>query len=155
MGSKLPIRKPGKTMIDFAIENGQFVINTAYGLIFLGVFTLARALLKEEESRAAAENLEVRDRKASNPLVKFTRPFFTQYVVPWIRGKKTWDTPRRNYKRKLVAAGLSEELTPDEFIAFKVFMIVFFPIVGGVLRAGDFLDLPTYAIFGSGIAGWF
>jgi tight adherence protein C len=50
---------------------------------------------------------------------------------------------------------LSEELTPDEFIAFKAFMIVFFPIVGGVLKAGDFLDLPTYVILGSGIAGWF
>jgi tight adherence protein C len=142
-------------VIAAAIDRGQNVINVAYVLIFLGVFVLARALLKEEESRAAAENLEVANRQASNALVKLTRPFFTQYVVPWIRGKKSWDTQRRNYKRKLVAAGLSDELTPDEFIAFKAFMIVFFPVVGGVLKAGDFLDLPALVILGSGVAGWF
>ncbi|HUP56796.1 MAG TPA: type II secretion system F family protein [Bdellovibrionota bacterium] len=142
-------------MIDLAIENGQFVINTAYGLIGLAVFLLARMLLKEEESRAAAENLEIRDRKASNALVKITRPFFTQYIVPMVRGKKFWDSQRRHYKRKLVAAGLSDELTSDEFIAFKAFMIVFFPLVGGVLNAGGFLELPLLVVLGSGVAGWF
>src|ERR1041385_5560009 len=142
-------------IISAAAERGEVTLNIAYVLIFLGVFVLARALLKEEETRAAAENLETANRQPTNALVKLTRPFFTQYVVPWIRGKKYWDTSRRAYKRKLVASGLSDELTPDEFIAFKAFMIVFFPIVGGILKAGDFLDLPTVLILGSGAAGWF
>ena len=139
-----------------AIENGQFVINTAYVLIAIGTYILARMLLQEEESRAAQENLaELRDRKASNKLVKLTRPFFMQYVVPIIRGKPFWDNKRLIYKRKVISAGLKDELTSDEFIAFKLILILFFPIAGGALKAGGFLDVSAIYIFLSAIAGWF
>lgn len=139
-----------------AIQNGQYVIYAAYALIGAGAFLVSRMLLQEEESRAAQENLsDGRDRKASNPLVRITRPFFTQYVVPMLRGKPFWDEKRKLYKRKLITAGLKDELTPDEFIAFKAFLIVFFPLVGGFLRAGDFIDLEAYTILGSGALGWF
>ena len=128
----------------------------AYGLVGLAAFILARMLLQEQETRAAQEQLEeTRDRKASNALVKFTRPFFSQYVVPIIRGKDFWNNKRTLYRRKLISSGLRDELTPDEFIAFKLFLIIFFPIVGGVLKAGDFLDLAWYYILASSIAGWF
>src|SRR4051812_17579611 len=139
-----------------AIEHGQLVLNTAYFLIGFAAFILARMLVEEQESRAAQENLsDLRDRKASNPLVKLLRPFFTQYIVPMIRGKPFWDERRKTFKRKIIAAGIKEELTPDEFISFKLLLILFFPIVGGLLRAGDFIDLAWYYIVGSGIAGWF
>ena len=139
-----------------AIEKGQFVINAAYVLIFLAVSILARMLMEEQESRAAQENLaDLRDRKASNPLVKILRPFFTQYIVPMVRGKPFWDERRKLFKRQLIAAGLRDELTPDEYISFKVLLIVFFPIVGGLLNAGDFIDLPWYIILGTGGVGWF
>jgi tight adherence protein C len=32
---------------------------------------------------------------------------------------------------------------------------VFFPLVGGLLRAGDFIDIQWYYIVGSGLGGWF
>lgn len=137
-------------------EKGQFVIMTAYALVGLGAFILARMLLQEQESRAAQDNLaELRDRKASNGLVKLTRPFFTQYVVPLIRGKPFWDNQRLNYRRKIITAGLKEELTSDEFIAFKLFLIIFFPVVGMFLRATGFLDVEWYYMVGFGLAGWF
>ena len=139
-----------------AIAKGQFVINTAYALIGLGSFILARMLLQEQETRAAQENLaELRDRQASSKLVKLTRPFFTQYVVPMLRGKPFWDDRRLIYKRKVISAGLKDELTADEFIAFKLFLILFFPVLGGLLKAFDFIDIPWYYIVGTGIAGWF
>jgi tight adherence protein C len=137
-------------------DTADFVLTFAYGLIGLGVFVVARMLLQEQETRAAQDNLSIGgERKASNGLVKITRPFFTQYVVPMIRGKVFWDDRRRHYKRKLIAAGLKEELTEDEFISFKLFLILFFPLVGGVLKAGDFLDVPAWLILASGGAGWF
>jgi tight adherence protein C len=137
-------------------DTADFVLTFAYGLIGLGVFVVARMLLQEQETRAAQDNLAIGgERKATNGLVKITRPFFTQYVVPMIRGKPSWDDKRRHYKRRLIAAGLKEELTEDEFISFKLFLILFFPLVGGVLKAGDFLDVPGWAILLSGGAGWF
>ncbi|HLE00071.1 MAG TPA: type II secretion system F family protein [Bdellovibrionota bacterium] len=139
-----------------AIEKGQLVIYTAYALIGLGTFIVARMLVQEQESRAAQDNLaELGNRDASNFLVKITRPFFTQYVVPMLRGKLFWESRRVHYKRKLVAAGLREELTPDEMIAFKLFLILFFPIVLGLLKVGDFIDVAIITVLASGVLGWF
>jgi tight adherence protein C len=133
----------------------QFVLYAAYGLIGLGTFVLARMLLQEQESRAAAENLQENRGQAAGALVRITRPFFTQYVVPIIRGKKFWDDRRVIFRRKLVASGLKDELTPDEFISFKLFLILFFPLVGGILKAGDFIEAPLWVVLGTGAIGWF
>lgn len=134
----------------------ELVLYAAYGLIGFAVFLFARMILAEQESREAQENLEeLGQRKASNGLVKITRPFFSHYVVPLLRGKPMWDSRRKHYQRKLVAAGLRDELTPDEAIGFKLFLIVFFPIVGGFLRATDLADVSTLLILGSGVIGWF
>jgi tight adherence protein C len=138
------------------IDKGPLVLYTAYALIGLGAFVISRMLLQEQESRLAQENLQdLRNRKATSSLVRITRPFFTQYVVPMLRGKKFWDDRRIKYRRKLIAAGLRDELTPDELIAFKLFLILFFPIVGGLLNAGGFIDVGFYYILGSGVLGWF
>lgn len=139
-----------------SIENGQWVINVAYLLLFVAAFLLARMLLQEEESRAAQENLEDgKARPSSNALIKYTRPFFNQYVTPSIRGKPRWEESRKKFKRKIVSAGLRDEITPDEFIAFKVSLIVVFPLICGLLRALDMLSLEWYWILASGLAGWF
>jgi tight adherence protein C len=139
-----------------AIERGQFVIYVAYLLIGAAAFILARMLAEEQESRAAQENLEdQRDRKASNPLVKLLRPFFSQYIVPMVRGKPYWDKNRKLYRRKVIAAGLREELTADEFISFKLVLILFFPIVAGLITAFDIYEIPWYGCIGAGAVGWF
>src|SRR5688500_4020108 len=83
-----------------AIEKGPLVIYAAYALVFIAAAIVANMLVKEEESRAAQENLEdAGDRQAPNTLVKWTRPFFRQYIVPMVRGKKAWDTRRKMYRR--------------------------------------------------------
>src|ERR1700722_17551681 len=120
-----------------AIFDSDLIIYAGYALIVGAVYIVTRMLSQEQESRVAQENLQdLRGRKASDPLVRITRPFFMQYVVPMVRNKPFWENKRKLYKRKLVSSGLRDELTPDELISFKLFLIVFFPIVGGFLRAG-------------------
>ncbi len=139
-----------------SIEKGETVVYAAYALIGLAVFVATRMLMQEQESRAAQENLDdAREKKSTNPLVKLTRPYFTQYFVPLVRGKKVFDNQRQVFKRKIVSAGLRDEFTPDQFIAFKLFLIFLFPVLGGFLKAGDFVDLSAPMILGTGIAGWF
>jgi tight adherence protein C len=139
-----------------AMDKGQIVLIAGYVLTGIAAFIIARLLVHEQETRAAQENLaDLRDRKASNALVKFARPFFTQYVVPMIRGKAFWDKRRQVYKRKLISGGLKEELTPDEFIAFKLFNIILFPLAGGFLKSGGFVDIGWFYIFLLFFAGWF
>ena len=139
-----------------AIEKGQFVVYVAYFLIFLATFLVTRMLMEEQQNITAQENLaDLRDRKATNPLVKLLRPFFTQYVVPVLRGKPFWDKKRVEFRRKIIAGGIKDELTPDEFIAFKVMLIVFFPIVAAALKASELIDLEWYYIVGLSVVGWF
>lgn len=134
----------------------DMVLYTGLVSVFAAVYLVARLLLSEEERSAAQENLaDLRNRKASSPLVKYTRPFFTQYVVPIVRGKAFWNNRRLVYRRKLVTAGLREQLTPDELIAYKFFLILFFPMIALVLNALGIADFAWYTVIGSGVAGFF
>jgi tight adherence protein C len=136
--------------------NRTFVLGAGYLAVFISTYLVSRMLLSEEARSAASENIgDLRNRKSSSKLVKFTRPFFTQYVVPMVRGKKFWDNRRLDYKRRLITAGLREELTPDELIAYKFFLVFFFPVVGLVLNALGMTSLQWYTILGVGLAGFF
>ncbi len=138
------------------MSRADLVLNAGYALVALSTFFVVRMLLQEQESMAAQENLaELRDRKASSQLVKITRPMFTRYVVPIIRGKSFWENSRKIYRRKLITGGVRDELTPDEFIGYKIFLILFFPLVGGFLVALGLVELDWYVVLGSGVAGWF
>lgn len=136
--------------------DAEFVKLVAYVLIGAGAFIITHALVREQETRQAQESLEDRgDRQASDPFVKLTRPIFSQYIVPMIRGKGFWDEKRKEFRRKLISAGLSDEMNADEFIAFKIVLIVFFPVIGGLLKSFGLIDFELHWIFASGVAGWF
>lgn len=137
-------------------ELGQLVVTASYVLIFAATALVSHMLFKQEETRAAQENLEdLQDRQAPNALVKWLRPFFTQYIVPMVRGKKTWEPRRVRYRRRLISAGLKNELTPDEFVSFKLILILVFPVIGTLLKALEIYDAQWYHIVASSVAGWF
>lgn len=139
-----------------SISKGQIVVYAAYFLIGVGVFVVTRYVMQESESRAAQENLsDYKDKQTSSGFVKLVRPIYTQYFVPMVRGKAFWDKYRKIYKLKVASAGMRDEFTADEFIAFKLFLIFFFPVVLGFLKANDLLDADPMIIFASPIVGWF
>lgn len=139
------------------LGRGELVLFAAYALMAGAAYLIARMIVRDEDLRAAQENLEDKDRKqATDPLVRITRPLFSQYVVPsLVRGRKIWDNSRKIYKRKLISAGLKGEFTPDEFVAFKLFLIIFFPIVASVLKALEIFDLDSMYMFALAVLGWF
>lgn len=135
--------------------NYSIILFASLGGIFFAVYLVAYYLLNEEVKSQANDNLTDRNRKASNPLVKATRPFFSQYIVPMVRGKPLWESSRVKYKRKIISAGLSEELTPDEFISFKFFLILVFPIVLLALNSSGMIEVSGLVIILSTIGGFF
>ncbi len=138
------------------IQRGQLVIYFAYFLLGLSVFLMVRMLMTEQESRAAQENLEdSRGQKSSFPFDRVLRPFYLQYLVPMVRGRPFWEKSRRHWRRQLIAGGVKDEFTADEFIAFKLIFIIFVPILLGLLQAAELVDLSAYVIIGSGVLGWF
>ena len=45
----------------------------------------------------------------------------------------------------LISAGLKDDLNADEFIAFKIMLVVVFPLICGFIRALDLGDVPNEA----------
>jgi tight adherence protein C len=138
------------------VEYREYVLYAGYFLIFLCTFLLMRMLMSEQESMSTQENLRDLDgKKTENGLVRMTRPFFTQYIVPSIRGKSRFEKMRTDYRRKLVSAGLKDQLTADEFIAFKILLIVVFPLLAGVANAVGKAGISIQIIMVLPLVGYF
>ena len=107
-------------------------------LIGLAVFLVARATLDEESKFKAAETLEEADtekkQQATDIVLRFSRPFFKRYFTPIVMGMKGRQNLKTRYRRKLANAGLMKDLTPEDFFAFKLFLIIGFPVVFIILR---------------------
>jgi tight adherence protein C len=143
-------------LANLVIMRGQWVIFGGYLLMGLGIFLFARMLLLEEESRAAEENLTDSQGKGSTlPFAKLGKPVYRQYILPYIRGKKNWDDKRIVYRRLLVSAGLKDEMNSDEFIAYKFFLVLFFPIIGFLLQLVGVWEMDTTGMGATMGAGWF
>lgn len=111
-------------------------------LIGLSVFLVARTVFQDEDRFKAQEKLEdAEDDKANAPndiVLKYSRPFFKRYFTPIIMGMKNKKKFRERYKRPLASSGMNRFLTPEDFYAFKLFLIIGFPIVFIGLR--EFLE---------------
>ncbi len=134
----------------------EFVLYAGYALVGLSVFMISHFLLGEQEAMNAQENLkQIEGRTASNGLVKLTRPFFSAYIVPAVRSRKNLNKYREKISGQLISAGLKDELNADEFIAFKALLVVFFPIIGGLLKATGLMDLDLWVIECLPVVGFF
>lgn len=133
----------------------DIVLTIGYLCAAIAAFLIARMLFREEEARAAQEKLEGGDEAQGRGLVRFSKPFINQYFVPAIRGKKLWEKSRNTYKRKLISAGLKAVFTPDQFIGYKMFLILVFPVIGALLRILEVWDFSTPQILGMGVLGYF
>ena len=118
----------------------SLTLMVAYGMVFAGVFIFMRTLFHQEDARSAKELLgeTEKNRKSSNAIVKYARPISSRYVVPIVATLKI-DNQRLNIKRKLIAAGMADEFTPDELYSFKLFLIIGAPaFMGFISWFGEF-----------------
>ncbi len=117
----------------------------AYVFVFVAVYMIARAFFFQEEARSAKQLLgeEDKTRKASNVIIKYSRPVFSRYVVPIVAGLRI-DSARKALKRKLIAAGMRDEFTPDEFFSFKLFLIFATPLFMALMNFLGEFDFSWY-----------
>ncbi len=132
-------------------------------LVLTGIatFLIANNLFSEEEKFKAAETLgDVEEKKVEKKshgfVLQYSRPFFKRYVSPIVGQMKSKQKIRNRYKKSIANAGLTNELTPDDFYAFKLFLILGFPITYLFVRAfGEFHDWPITLAPIMGIVGFF
>ncbi len=108
-------------------------------LIGLAVFLIARTIFMDEDQFQAQEKLD--DQKINKEeiakhgiVLKYSRPFFKRYFSPIVSGMKNKKTFREKYRRPLAASGLTNILTPEDFVSFKLFLIIGFPITFLIVR---------------------
>ncbi|MBC7712377.1 MAG: type II secretion system F family protein [Rhizobacter sp.] len=119
-------------------EGATFLYWTALILIGLAVFLIAKTIFQDEDTFQAQEKLEDKsqtdDISKHGFVLRYSRPFFKRYFSPIVSGMKNKKRFKDAYRRKLAAAGLTNVLTPEDFFAFKLFLILGFPILFMVIR---------------------
>jgi tight adherence protein C len=133
-----------------------------YGALFLAglaVFFITKTIFQDQDQHQAQENLEdgskVDDLAKHGIIVKVSRPFFRRYFTPLVAGMKGKKLIKEKYKRPLAAAGLTGVLTPEDFFAFKLFLILGFPITFVALKAFLETDWPMSMVPVSGVVGFY
>lgn len=101
-------------------------------LVFIAIFLIVRVFLEEQDkfkTQEALEEAENSKNKQKFLFIKVTRPFYKRYFLPLVQGSKNKQGMRNKYRQKLANAGLLKEMTPEEFVALKFFMILGGPFV--------------------------
>lgn len=102
-------------------------------LIFIAIFIIVRVFLEEQDKFKTQEALQEAENMTKNKsqpfFIKVTRPFYKRYFLPLVQGFKNKQSLRTKYRQQLANAGLTKEMTPEEFVALKFFMILGGPFV--------------------------
>jgi len=134
----------GKTNEIEKITGNQVLFYASLFLFGLAVFIIAQTVFADEDRFKAETRLDEADEEENKAspndfVLKYSRPFFKRYFSPIVQGMKSKKKIREKYKRKLASSGMNKFLTPEDFYAFKLFLIIGFPIV--YLGAGKFMEV--------------
>jgi tight adherence protein C len=109
-------------------QTNALLYYTPLFLVFLAIFLIVRVFMDEQEKFKTSEALEDAENSNKNkaqPLfIKITKPFYKRYFLPMVQGFKNKQKLKSKYRQKLANAGLLKEMTPEEFMAMKIFMIL-------------------------------
>lgn len=91
-----------------------------YIVVFLALFLLVRLIVKKgsEESARRALGIETKSKVVKSPIIKILRPAFSIFL-PLARAIQS-DTQRRKRRQQFMLASMSEEMTPEEFLAYQM-----------------------------------
>lgn len=122
-----------KSLMEKVREEKNILFYGPLVLIFIAIFIIVRLFLDEQDKFKTQEALEDAENQAkikAQPLfIKVTRPFYKRYFLPLVQGFKNKQKLRNKYRQSLANAGLSKEMSPEEFVALKFFMILGGPFV--------------------------
>lgn len=136
----------GKTQEVEEITGDPVLLYASYFLFGLAVFLIMQTFFKDEDRFKAELRLDEADedekKKLPNDVVlKYSQPFFKRYISPVVKSMKYKRKIKEKYKRKLASSGMNKFLTPEDFFAFKLFLIIGFPVV--YLFGGKFIEIDV------------
>ena len=145
---KLSTKKRG-SLVDYLLNylfSDTILKVLIFGSAFIGTAILTFQVWPDEDQAAVRRRLGVSDEQKQaqyEKLLKWFRPFYS-LLVPFIASKEL-EPQRKKLRRLLLTANLQEEIGPDEFIAFKGVMTIFFPILAVFLTGALEVEVPILA----------
>ncbi len=131
-----------------------FILCCGLGLAALSAYLLAQAVFTNNtDSEALAWASGNEPVKSKSGLINFSRPLvhnFTLQHAQRIKGK----TYREKVRRKLLTAGLSQELNEDEFIGLQILWGIMFPAGIFVMNFSLQMGFPMYMLPVIALVGW-
>jgi tight adherence protein C len=129
-------------------------------LIGLACLIIAAMIFQDESQFKASEQLDDKASKGKPAknygiVLKYSQPFFKRYLTPAISSMKGKKKIKEKYKHRLAVAGLTEDLSSEDFFAFKLFLIIGFPIVFLFLRTFLEEDWPLSYVPIVAVVGYF
>lgn len=128
-------------------------------LIFVAIFLIVRVFMEDQDKYKTQEALEEAENSSKGKdqafFIKITKPFYKRYFLPIIQSSKNKQGFRNKYRQKLANAGLLKDMSPDEFMALKFFMIIGGPFAFLAVRWIMEADWPVSLTPVMGIVGYF
>lgn len=130
-------------------------------LIGFAVFYLSHTIFKDEDEYRVQHKLskdslsDTKKQEKKGIIFEFSKPLFKRYLSPIVANMKSSKNLKKKYKQPLACAGLTEHLTVEDFYAFKLFLILGFPMTFMGLRNFLELDWPLKLIPIVSIGGYF
>lgn len=132
-----------------------FILFSGLGLAAFSVYLFSTAIFTnntDAEALAWASGNE--PVKSKSGLVNFSRPLVHNFTLQHAQRIKR-PAHRLKIERKLMTAGLSQELNVDEFIGLQILWGLMFPAVMLVMNFALQMNMPMYMFPGIAIIGWF
>lgn len=128
-------------------------------LIFVAIFLIVRVFLEDQDKYKTQEALEEAENSTKGKdvglFLKVTKPFYKRYFLPIIQSSKNRQGIKNKYRQKLANAGLLKDMSPEEFVALKFFMILGGPFAFLVVRWFTGEEWPLSLTPVMGVVGYF
>lgn len=124
-----------------------------FSLMAVAVFLFVRLVVPDEEASEAKKRLGVGGVRTETPslILKLSRPLFV-LLTPLTQNFKLAGY-RDRIRRGFLSAGMADEVSPDEFFAWKLIMMAFIPLFMYQMIGGIW-DLPWWVYMVALIVGF-
>src|SRR5689334_18472439 len=132
-----------------------FILCCGLGLAALSAYLLAQAIFTnntDAEALAWASGNE--PVKSKSGLINFSRPLVHNFTLQHAQRIKR-AAYREKIRRRLLTAGLSQELNEDEFIGLQILWGIFFPSGLAIMNFALQMNLPWIVLPFVALLGWY
>jgi tight adherence protein C len=127
-GAEVAVYKQGSKEEKGFKENSRALFWAPLVLVFVAIFIIVRVFMEDQDKYKTQEALEEAENSTKGKdqafFIKITKPFYKRYFLPIVQSSKHKQNFRTKYRQKLANAGLTKDMSPEEFVAMKFFMII-------------------------------